>query len=680
MGSAIKKMWYSPPINLGLRASVIFIILISIGVASNQISSLMTALMMLPAALISGLDTAGPKRWIRLFITAIAWCLSIVLCYTLLETGLPLWLVYGGLAALFVCFAANGAFWGRLGMSCLLMAVVSLSLHNLNTEFLQYIYLVIGPLAFALLSWLWFAIWKHFALRVGLSAIYDSLSELIKQRTAILLGEHNEAKGQKLKYQLVELFEQAIQSESFRSQKQEVDPLRQELFLALDIFEGILASQTKNPELIYQFEHDVTKRELLLRWSECCQLQLKNKAAQFQHRKTSNNSYSCIATAEQLIDTVKGELEQQARFKYWAATVKHISRRIELNEQSYERKIDIQPFQLTWHIPSLSHPIWRHVARVSFIFAAGAGVAETFKLIHPEWVLIPMIMVIQPTFAAIRSKIWHRCLGTITGLCIATVLIHIGIPTPYLLALVAVLLVTAMLNIMRNYGIAIGCVTAILVLITQVMTSQGIDIVIPRVMDNVIGCLLVLVSYAVLWPQWRGNEIHDQALKSLGAAKVLFLNSYQQLQQPMEQRAPSTLTQLRGKMLVEESSLELIYKEMLNEPQFTRRDPLYYEEMLNQYRLLSHYLCLLVPLVRKGTQQHVLKEWEAVITSSMDALINSVKTQSVVELPIIDEDLLQQHQDKLINERAAYELMWLSLMTVKQMHDLVRDKNTQVVS
>ncbi len=133
-------------------------------------------------------------------------------------------------------------------------------------------------------------------------------------------------------------------------------------------------------------------------------------------------------------------------------------------------------------------------------------------------------------------------------------------------------------------------------------------------------------------------------------------------------------------MLAEESSLELIYKEMLNEPQFTRRDPLYYEEMLNQYRLLSHYLCLLVPLVRKGTQQHVLKEWEAVITSSMDALINSVKTQSVVELPIIDEDLLQQHQDKSINERAAYELMWLSLMTVKQMHDLVRDKNTQAVS
>ncbi len=64
----------------------------------------------------------------------------------------------------------------------------------------------------------------------------------------------------------------------------------------------------------------------------------------------------------------------------------------------------------------------------------------------------------------------------------------------------------------------------------------------------------------------------------------------------------------------------------------------------------------------------------------MDALINSVKTQSVVELPIIDEDLLQQHQDKSINERAAYELMWLSLMTVKQMLDLVRDKNTQAVS
>lgn len=72
---------------------------------------------------------------------------------------------------------------------------------------------------------------------------------------------------------------------------------------------------------------------------------------------------------------------------------------------------------------------------------------------------------------------------------------------------------------------------------------------------------------------------------------------YEQLQVDTEQRDHMALTKQRAAMLTAESDLELIYNEMQQEPRHTRADPHYYEDMLSHYRLLSHYLCLLLPLV-----------------------------------------------------------------------------------
>ncbi|MCZ8488388.1 hypothetical protein O9992_17315 [Vibrio lentus] len=43
------------------------------------------------------------------------------------------------------------------------------------------------PLTFALFSWLWFALWKHYALRVCLSVIYETLADYIQYRQDCLL-------------------------------------------------------------------------------------------------------------------------------------------------------------------------------------------------------------------------------------------------------------------------------------------------------------------------------------------------------------------------------------------------------------------------------------------------------------------------------------------------------------
>ncbi|PQJ62310.1 FUSC family protein [Photobacterium angustum] len=680
LSSFVRKTWSTPSINFSLRVFSALLLIILIALISGEVNYAVMALMGVPSTLISGLDIAGPRRWTRFLISSVVWTGALLVSYLMLSYAIPLWITYGVLSILAAGCALNGPFWGRLGVSSLLTTAMALSLYNSKADIYSYLMLVLGSLGFALFSWAWFALWKHYALKVGLIAIYDQLNVFFKHRTQFLLGEGIEKKAIETKYQLIELFEQAVQSESFLLSKNDINSLKKELFLASDIFEGLISCHTRNKDLISQFQHDEKKRHLLMKWSENCQQRLLCKAKVLQNSQVTLPTESCIAIADELIEAVQAELNHQTGFHYWAASIKYLSRRIELEQPSFERKIEIQPFELAWHLPKKNNPIWRHVARFSLIFTLGAVIADSFRLAHPEWVFISIIVVIQPSFSSTRSKIWQRWLGTGSGLLFATVLISCGPSALQIYILLTILLVVAILNMIKNYAVTIGCTTAMMVLVPQVVANNGIDIVVPRMIDNLIGCSLVLVGYSVLWPQWRGKEIHAQSIKALQASKTLFLMCYEELQSESNKIEPTQFGKKRLDMLSKERGLELIYNEMQNEPRFTRRDPQYYEEMLSHYRLLSYYLCLLIPLARNGTTIHSLTDWEGTINRAMDALISSIQGEKVIELPYFDETNIPMTSGKPTNEQAAYELVWLSLMAVKQMHDLVRDKYSQVAS
>ncbi|WP_341489664.1 FUSC family protein [Photobacterium damselae subsp. damselae] len=675
VSNLFRQMWYSPQINTGIRAFSAIVLIMGIGAIVGEINSAMTALMTLPAALISGLDVAGPRRWTRFFITLLLWSGTLVFTYLLLSLQLPLWLIFGMLSTILVSMSVNGPFWGRLGMSSILIAAVTLSLFKSNTvDFIQYTMLIFGPLLFSLFSWLWFLLWKDYALRVSLSAIYQNLSLFIGQRVRFLLGHNIEDEWTKIKFQLVELFEQAFQSEAFRMGKKTDDTLKNELVLALDIFEGLLSSHTQNPDLLFAIQNDIKKQKLLIEWKNNCQQRLQIKVEQLLKTGTKTHfpEQSILAITENLIYLLQVDFGQQPRFIYWASAIKHVSKRIEFNEQTYERQFNIQPFILTFIWPRKDNPIWKHTARITLIYMLGAGLAQYFQLLHPEWVLISILMVIQPTFSAVRSRILHRCLGTISGGLLAILFLHMGISNIGIFVVIAILLPVAMFNILRNYSIAIGCITAMLILVFQIMTSQGMSLVGPRLIDNIIGCITVLAGYSILWPQWRGKEIHDQSLKALGAAKKVFITCYQQLQLSSEYKDANQLSLIRAELLNAENALELIYSEMQQEPKFTRKAPAYYEKVISQYHLLSHYLCLLLPLARSNTQT-LSPQWLEHIEQSIDALILSVKEHNVIDLPCLNKTVLQELDSPSIETQTVAELMWLSLMTIKQLHDLVRD-------
>ncbi|CAH0537393.1 FUSC family protein [Vibrio marisflavi] len=671
-----RKVWYLPSLNLGLRATSAIILFLALGILFNHVSITIVALTTLPSALISGLDSAGPRRWSRFAVTSATWTITLVITYALLTSGVPLWLTYGTLAFVLASSAVNGPFWGRLGMSSILIAIMCLSLYHSHAPIHLYPLLVLGPLIFALFSWMWFEVWKHYALRVSLSAIFETLVKYVMQQQAFLLGELNDKSRLQTKHRLIELFQQALQSESFLGKRKDAQSLKQALFLALDIFELLLCSHTSNPALLTQIQNAPLKQALLQSWSQQCQQILSNKSTYLlfnqQYEKTELGGLE--QRAKDLIESVR--LKDQPRFQYWENAMMRLSQRIDRNEPVYERPLDVQPFELSLRWPTKNSPVWGSSARIGVMFAVGVGISHYFALIKPTWVLISMLMVIQPSFLATRSKIWQRCLGTAFGVLIASVLLQLGLPASVILALVAILLPLAMLNLMHNYSVAIGCITLLVILVSPLLAHQGINYSEPRLIDNLIGAAIVMLGHIMLWPRWRGKEIHSHALAALGASKDLFLYCNQQFQIAPEHRDTLSLLKRRAAMLSAEHALELIYSEMQQEPLHTRADPQFYEDMLSDYRLLNHYICLLLPLVRTDVYSTISEQTDEFIGNTLDALINSIRDSRLHELPMLSTNLKGSYQPSNtdLRARAIEEIQWLALMTVKQMHDSVRKR------
>lgn len=674
---SIIKLWYSPAINLGCRVTSIVLMVMGIGYLFDQVMMALTLTMTFPAAFICGLDTAGPRRWLRFLITASVWSLSLFITYFLFTLAIPLWITFFVLAGLYSFLAVNGAFWARLGISCLVISGVSLSLYLSNAPGYQYSLLVIGPLIFAVLSWVWFLIWKNFALKVCVSAIYQHLADYIQLREAILFGDMtNTSTLIKNKHTLINLFQQASQTEVFISKRNNIKPLFDDLYLAQDIFEVVLSSHTTNPDLLDQFKNDKIKKAALTDWSHTCQQLLREKSERILSEDVSSLSpVMLINKAEYLIQLVTKV--NDSRIEYWTYAISHISKRIASELPIYERSYQVQPFELSWSWPQLNSPIWRHVFRMAIMFGSGTAIAEYADFMRPDWVIISMIMVIQPGFLATKSRIWQRCLGTCLGGLFAYLILSINLPVSLLVALCLFLLPFSMLQIMKNYSVAIGGITVLLIVSYQLLSHQGMAIIVPRLQDNILGSLIVLMGFGLLWPQWKGKELHQQSIKGIEAAKNTFLFIHSLLVEGAKESDLVDLSTKRTQLLMAESQLVLAFSDMQKEPRYTHVDAEYYEELTLLYRQLSHYLCLLIPLIREGVQCRELAELQESIEGSTNALLKTIKEESFTVMPYIHiEDRIDITMFDL-KTKAACELVWRSLLVIEGMNDtIIRNRTT----
>lgn len=157
---------------------------------------------------------------------------------------------------------------------------------------------------------------------------------------------------------------------------------------------------------------------------------------------------------------------------------------------------------LNWQNPRL-----RHALRLGLCFLIGFVISEAFSIAKGEWIILTSLFVCQPTYSDTRQRLYQRIFGTILGV-IGGVIIGQIVPTvPGQLLLLLLSAYVFFLWQLRNYSVSVVFVTIFVLCAFNLMAGKGLAVMLPRLVDTLIGSVLAIISVRFLWPNWQYKRL-----------------------------------------------------------------------------------------------------------------------------------------------------------------------------
>ncbi|MGW6272870.1 FUSC family protein [Streptomyces sp. NPDC055060] len=158
----------------------------------------------------------------------------------------------------------------------------------------------------------------------------------------------------------------------------------------------------------------------------------------------------------------------------------------------------------------LSSASWRYGLRLALCIGIAQSLVSLIDVPRSYWVALTVTFVLKPDFGSVFSRAVLRALGTAAGLVVAAAVLA-EVPrgwwdVPVMLVLAALIPVFTT----RGYGYQTAAITPVILLLSDVLNHQGFGLVVPRLVDSLIGCGISLVAGYLLWPESWHTRIGDR--------------------------------------------------------------------------------------------------------------------------------------------------------------------------
>jgi uncharacterized membrane protein YccC len=171
----------------------------------------------------------------------------------------------------------------------------------------------------------------------------------------------------------------------------------------------------------------------------------------------------------------------------------------------------------TWLAVSLPEISWRNAAfsvRTAVAAIASLAVAYAFELQDPQWAVVTVYLIAQPTAGASLAKGFNRILGTLVGAVygLAVLALYAQAPVPFVAAMslwfgLAIYLAARLRNF-TSYGALLAGWTALLVGYEGAADPTGAwQIAVDRTAEIVIGILFSALAGATIFPRYAGDDL-----------------------------------------------------------------------------------------------------------------------------------------------------------------------------
>ncbi|UXY11344.1 YccS/YhfK family putative transporter [Kosakonia sp. ML.JS2a] len=519
-----RRLIYHPEINYALRQTLVLCLPVAIGLIVGHFQQGLLFSLVPACCNIAGLDTPHKRFFKRLIIGGSLFAGCSLAVQLLLAEALPLPLIFTVLTLLLGVTAEISALHGRLLPASLIAAIFTLSLAGSMPVWEPLLIYALGTLWYGAFNWFWFWMWREQPLRESLSLLYRQLADYCEAKYS-LLTQHADpekalppllARQQKAVDMISTCYQQLHMLAA--NQHNDYKRLLRVFQVALDLQEHISVS-LHQPEEVQKLVEQ-THAEQVIRWNaQTVAARLRVLADDILYHR-----YPTRFTMDKQI----GALEKIARqhpenpvgqFCAWhfsrIARVLRTQRPLYLRDLMAEKQRRLPLIPALRSYLSLKSAALRNAARISVMLSIASLMGSALHLPKPYWIMMTIMFVTQNGYGATRVRIVHRAAGTLAGLMIAGIALHFHVPLGFTLAAMLLITLISYLIIRKNYGWAMVGFTITAVYTLQLLTLNGEEFIVARLIDTLLGCLIAFGGMVWLWPQWQSGLLRQNAHDAL---------------------------------------------------------------------------------------------------------------------------------------------------------------------
>lgn len=179
-------------------------------------------------------------------------------------------------------------------------------------------------------------------------------------------------------------------------------------------------------------------------------------------------------------------------------------------------KDERKPYERFKALLAFKHPRMRYAVRLSLSFAIGYIIETLLQLDKGAWVMLTSLFVSQITYSDTRRRLTQRLLGTATGVVLGAVLIQIFTSTASQALLMLASAMAFFYCLRTSYSVAVIFITTFVISAFNLISKDaGLHIMIPRLIDTVLGATISFLVIRFLWPGWQYRRMPGLISKAM---------------------------------------------------------------------------------------------------------------------------------------------------------------------
>ncbi len=152
---------------------------------------------------------------------------------------------------------------------------------------------------------------------------------------------------------------------------------------------------------------------------------------------------------------------------------------------------------------------FRHAVRLVVAILIAVGLTHWLNLPRGYWVPFAVALILKPDYSTLLHRGTGRVLGTMLGASLAAILVSELHPSYALTALlVGVVATFAYTTWPANFSVSIGLVTALILIMLSVSTTNSVGTALDRLLDVTLGAVIAAVTY-LAWPSSPTNDVRQ---------------------------------------------------------------------------------------------------------------------------------------------------------------------------